>query len=101
MALDVAISMNPVEAINIDTDTTFLLMLEAQARGHRLFVYTPERIALEDGRVPPRVRSLTLRPGQGDHHQLGAYQRRDMAGMDVVLIRQDPPFDLAYISATH
>jgi len=101
MALNVAIQMDPVEAINIETDTTFLLMMEAQTRGHALWVYTPERIALEEGVVTARGRSLTLQPVKGDHHRLGAFEVRDLSGMDVVLMRQDPPFDLAYISATH
>jgi glutathione synthase len=101
MALNVAIQMDPVEAINIETDTTFMLMLEAQARGHTLFVYTPDRLALEGERVTARGRALALKPVKGDHHQLGAFEARDLAEVDVVLMRQDPPFDLAYISATH
>jgi glutathione synthase len=101
MTLSVAVQMDPVEAINIETDTTFLLMLEAQARGHALWVYTPNRIGLEDGRVTARGRSLQLKAVKGDHHQLGAHETRELAEMDVVLMRQDPPFDLAYISATH
>src|SRR6185312_13299108 len=79
MALNVAIQMDPVEAINIETDTTFLLMMEAQARGHRLWVYTPERIALEEGAVTARGRTLTLQPVKGDHHRLGAFEVRDLA----------------------
>jgi glutathione synthase len=101
MALNVAIQMDPVEGINIETDTTFQLMLEAQTRGHALFVYTPDRLALEDGRITARGRTLVLKPVKGDHHRLGAFEVRDLATMDVVLMRQDPPFDLAYISATH
>jgi len=101
MPLSVAVQMNPVEAVNIETDTTFMLMLEAQSRGHSLFIYTPERIALEDGRVTARGRAATLKPVKGDHHALGPMEARDLAAMDVVLMRQDPPFDLAYISATH
>jgi len=101
MPLQVAIQMNPVEGINIDTDTTFLMMLEAQTRGHGLWVYTPERLALEDGRVLARGKALNLRAVKGDHHTLGAMEVRDLAEMDVVLMRQDPPFDMAYITATH
>ncbi|MBV9510827.1 MAG: glutathione synthase [Caulobacteraceae bacterium] len=101
MALNVAIQMDPVEGINIETDTTFFLMLEAQARGHALWVYTPERIALEDGRVTARGRALNLQAVKGDHHRLGAFETRDLSEMDVVLMRQDPPFDMAYITATH
>ncbi len=101
MSLNVAVQMDPVEAINIETDTTFLLMLEAQSRGHSLWVYTPDRIALEEGRVSARGRPLKLKPVKGDHHELAAFETRELAEMDVVLMRQDPPFDLAYISATH
>lgn len=101
MSLKVAIQMDPIEGINIETDTTFFLMLEAQTRGHALWVYTPERIALEDGRVTARGRPLNLRAVKGDHHTLGALEVRDLAEMDVVLMRQDPPFDMAYITATH
>ncbi len=101
MPLNVAIQMDPIEAVNIETDTTFMLMLEAQNRGHALWVYSPERLALEDRRVVARGRSLTVRPVGGDHHTVGALEVRDLATMDVVLMRQDPPFDMAYITATH
>jgi glutathione synthase len=101
VSLKVAIQMDPVEGINIDTDTTFLLMMEAQARGHALWVYTPDRIAMEDGRVTARGRPLNLRAVKGDHHRLGETEVRELGEMDVVLMRQDPPFDMAYITATH
>ena len=101
MTLSVAIQMDPVEGINIDTDTTFLLMLEAQTRGHGLWVYTPDKLSLEDGRVLGRGRALNLRAVKGDHHTTGGYETRDMSEFDVVLMRQDPPFDMAYITATH
>ena len=101
MSLKVAVQMDPVEGINIDTDTTFFLMLEAQLRGHALWVYTPDKIALEDGRVLARGRALNLQAVKGDHHRLGAFETRDLSEMDVVLMRQDPPFDMAYITATH
>ncbi|MBS0409769.1 MAG: glutathione synthase [Proteobacteria bacterium] len=101
MPLQVAIQMDPVEGINIDTDTTFFLMLEAQTRGHGLWVYTPDKLSLEDGRVLARGRPLNLRAVKGDHHSVGEYEVRDMSEFDVVLMRQDPPFDMAYITATH
>jgi glutathione synthase len=101
MPLLVAVQMDPVETINIDTDTTFAMMLEAQTRGHGLWVYGPDRLALEGGRVLARGRSLNLRAVKGDHHRLGGTEVRDLAEMDVVLMRQDPPFDMAYITATH
>ena len=101
MALKVAIQMDPVERINIETDSTFMMMMEAQTRGHSLWVYTPDRISLEEGRVTARGRPLTLQAVKGDHHRLGDYEVRELSEMDVVLMRQDPPFDMAYITATH
>ncbi len=101
MPLQVAIQMDPVEGINIDTDTTFFLMLEAQTRGHGLWVYTPDKLSLEDGAVRARGRPLNLRAVKGDHHSVGEYEIRDMSEFDVVLMRQDPPFDMAYITATY
>jgi glutathione synthase len=101
MTLSVAIQMDPIESINIDTDTSFLLMLEAQTRGHGLWVYTPDKLSLEDGKVMGRGRALNLRAVKGDHHSTGDWDVRDMSEFDVVLMRQDPPFDMAYITATH
>jgi len=101
MPLTVAVQMNPVEKINIDTDTTFMLMLEAQTRGHGLWVYEPERLTLDCGQVIARGRALNLRAVKGDHHSLGETEARNMAEFDVVLMRQDPPFDMAYITATY
>ena len=101
MPLNVAVQMDPVETINIDTDSTFLMMMEAQARGHSLWVYEPDRLSMEDGQVTARGRALTLRNVKGDHAMLGPRQVRHLREMDVVLMRQDPPFDMAYITATH
>jgi glutathione synthase len=101
MPLQVAIQMDPVEGINIDTDTTFLMMLEAQVRGHGLWVYTPDKLSQEDGRIFARGRPLNLRAVKGDHHDLGQFEVREMSAFDVVLMRQDPPFDMAYITATY
>jgi len=101
MPLNVAVQMNPVEGINIDTDTSFMLMLEAQTRGHGLWVYTPDRLALDSGRVMVRGQALNLRAVKGDHHRLGGTEVRHMAEFDVVLMRQDPPFDMAYITGTY
>ncbi len=101
MALKVAIQMDPVEGINIHTDTTFLMMETAQARGHSLWVYRPEQLALEEGKVTARGRALTLRRELGNHFTAGEVETRDLSGFDVVLMRQDPPFDMAYITATH
>lgn len=101
MTLQVAVQMDPVEGINIHSDTTFLMMETAQERGHALWVYTPDRIALEDGKVLARGRPLTLRRSLGDHFTAGDLERRELSDFDVVLMRQDPPFDMAYITATH
>ncbi|MFZ5668205.1 MAG: glutathione synthase [Pseudomonadota bacterium] len=101
MSLKVAVQMDPVERINIETDTTFFMMLEAQLRGHALWVYTPDKLSLEDGRVLGRGRSLNVQAVKGDHHRVGDWEVRDMSEFDVVLMRQDPPFDMAYITATH
>jgi len=101
MPLKVAVQMDPLEAVNIEADTTFLMMLSAQARGHSLWVYTPDKLALEDGRVTARGRPVTVRAEPGAHADFGAWERREMLAFDVVLLRQDPPFDMAYITTTH
>ncbi len=101
MKLAVAIQMDPVETINIDTDSTFALALEAQARGHRLYHYMTRHLSLIDGRVVAQARRLTVRRTAGQFARLGPYERLDLATMDVILMRQDPPFDMAYITATH
>ena len=102
MALRVAIQMNPVELANPEADTTVLMALNAQDRGHSLWVYQPEQLALEDRRVTARARPLQVRATVGDHYTLGPPQVLDLReDVDVVLMRQDPPFDLAYITATH
>ena len=101
MPLTVAIQMDPVEGINIETDTTFFMMLEAQTRGHGLWRFSPDRLALEDGRVLARGQALNVRAVKGDHHTLGAVETREVSDFDVVLMRQDPPFDMAYITATY
>src|SRR5438477_10343714 len=101
MALAVAVQMDPIERINIRGDSTFALLLEAQKRGHSIVYYTPDKLALRDGKVFATVRSLKVRDQEGNHFTLGDAQRVDLMSIDVVLMRQDPPFDLAYISATH
>jgi glutathione synthase len=102
MTLRVAIQMNPIELANPEADTTFLMALNAQERGHQLWVYQPEQLALEDRRVTARARPVTVRHVVGDHVTLGAPVTLDLVeDVDVVLMRQDPPFDLAYITATH
>ena len=101
MALTVAIQMDPVERVDIAGDSTFALGLEAQARGHRLLYYGPRDLTLRETDVVARVRPLSLRNTRGDHFSLGESSVYDLSEADVVLMRQDPPFDMAYITATH
>jgi glutathione synthase len=101
MRLNVAVHMDPIERINIRGDSTFALLLEAQRRAHALSYYTPDRLALADGKVSAAVRPLVVRDAPGDHFTLGEPRVTDLSTFDVVLLRQDPPFDLAYISTTH
>jgi glutathione synthase len=101
MTLRVAVQMDPIERINIGGDSTFALLLEAQSRGYELSYYTPDRLTLRNGEVFAAVHGLSVRDTQGDHFTLGDAKRTSVSTFDVVLMRQDPPFDLAYISATH
>jgi glutathione synthase len=101
MSLAVAIQMDPIESINIDADSTFVLALEAQARGHALFHYLPSDLAFRDGRLYARTRPLEVRREKGNHFTFGTAESIDLSTMDVVLMRQDPPFDMAYITSTH
>ena len=101
MSLAVAIQMDPIEGIDIDADSTFVLALEAQRRGHALFHYLPQALNLRDGRVTARASPLEVRRERDRHATLGTPRMLDLAGVDVVLMRQDPPFDMAYITATH
>ena len=101
MSLKVAVQMDPIQRINIKGDSTFALLLEAQKRGHRLSYYTTDRLAMRDGRVFSTVEGLTVRDQAGDHFTLNAPRRVEMSEFDVVLLRQDPPFDLNYITSTH
>jgi glutathione synthase len=113
--LKVAVQMDPIESINIDADSTFALMLEAQARGHALWHYEVRHMALREGvnrpehrgagrraeRLFARARPVAVERRQGAHYRFGDLEPLDLGGMDVVLMRQDPPFDMAYITATH
>ena len=101
MSLNIAIQMDPVEAVDPETDTTVLMALSAQDRGHKLWWYAPQSLALEGRELTARMRPLEVRPVPGDHFTHGPPERRDVRAADVVLMRQDPPFDLAYITATH
>jgi len=101
MSLNVAVQMDPIQRINIKGDSTFALLLEAQARGHKLSYYTPDRLALLQGHVFATVEPLSVRDKEGNYFTLGEPRRVDLTEFDVVLLRQDPPFDLAYITSTH
>jgi glutathione synthase len=101
MSLKVAVQMDPIDRINIRGDSTFALLLEAQQRGHKLSYYTPDRLAMLDGKVFAAVQSLTVKDVAGEHFSLGESKRTALADFDVILLRQDPPFDLAYITSTH
>jgi glutathione synthase len=94
--------MDPLETINIAGDSTFAVMLGAHARGHRLWHYAAGDLSYRDGRVTAPARPVTVQRVDGDHHSYGTWETLDLAAdVDVVLMRQDPPFDLAYITATH
>ena len=101
MPLRVAIQMDPVESIDIRGDTSFALGLEAQKRGHELHYYLPDSLTLAGGRPEALCRTLELRDTVGDHFTAGPEVRQGLATFDVILMRQDPPFDMAYITATH
>lgn len=102
MSLRVAVQMDPIERINIQGDSSFALMLEAQARGHELCVYTPDRLTQIGRDVFASIRPCTVQDVVGDHVSLGEETRIDLgAETDVVLLRQDPPFDMAYVTTTH
>jgi len=101
MGLSVAIQMDPIEAVDIGADSTFRLALEAEARGHRLFYYHVDALVWQAGRVLARGRDLTVRPVEGEHFTLGPWREQNLGDLDVVLLRQDPPFDMSYITNTH
>ena len=99
--LEIAVQMDPLERINFAGDSTFALMLEAKRRGHRLWFYTPDRLSLEGERLTARANSIEVFDDPSRYYALGEATKLDLRAMDVVLLRQDPPFDLAYITSTH
>ncbi|WP_412506358.1 glutathione synthase [Roseovarius sp. SYSU LYC5161] len=101
MPLSVALQMDPIGAIDIKADSTFRIGLEALARGHSLFFYTPDRLSYQEGRIMARGWDLELRALEGNHFSLGPEREVDLSEMDVVWLRQDPPFDMSYITNTH
>ncbi len=101
MGLKVALQMDPIGSVNTDGDSTFRIALEAQARGHTLFFYTPDKLAFDEGRVTARGWPIELRREKGNHVTYGAEAEVDLSTFDVVWLRQDPPFDMGYITTTH
>ena len=101
MGLNVALQMDPIEDVSIDADSTFRIGLEAEARGHRLFQYTPDQLIFDEGRVMARGRDVSLRRERGNHVSFGDWRMADLTEFDVVWLRQDPPFDMAYVTSTH
>ncbi len=101
MSLNIAVQMDPIAHIDIAGDSTFALMLEAQKRGYNLFHYPFESLSLCDGRLTVRGEDVSVRDVAGDHFTAGERRKADLAGFDVVLMRQDPPFDMAYVTAAH
>ncbi|OWJ80542.1 glutathione synthase [Haematobacter genomosp. 1] len=101
MTLNVAIQMDPIGPVNIDADSTFRIAEEAQKRGHRLFYYTPDKLYFREGEVRAKGYPLTVRRVKGDHFTLGDLEDVRLSDFDVVWLRQDPPFDMAYITTTH
>ena len=101
MSLKVAFQMDPIQSVNINGDSTFRLAEEAQARGHSMFFYTPDKLSWQEGRVTARGRPFTVKRVQGDHVTFGDETEIDLASQDVIWLRQDPPFDMAYITTTH
>ncbi|HCY99170.1 MAG: glutathione synthase [Rhodobacterales bacterium RIFCSPHIGHO2_02_FULL_62_130] len=101
MPLKVALQMDPIGLVNINGDSTFRIALEAQARGHSLFFYTPDKLAFVEGRVMARGFPIELRREPGNHVTYGEETEVDLGEFDVVWLRQDPPFDMGYITTTH
>jgi glutathione synthase len=101
MKLKVAIQMDHVSTIDIDGDSTFVLGLEAERRGYEVWHYTPPELIFRDRKVMARAQPMKLRREKGNHFTLGAAEMIDLATLDVVLLRQDPPFDMSYITTTH
>lgn len=99
--MKIAFQMDPIEAVDINADSSFRLAEEAQARGHDLFYYQPDHLAYQEGRITARGHDLTVQRVEGNHAQLEPEREVDLADFDVVWLRQDPPFDMHYITSTH
>ncbi len=101
MSLWVALQMDPIENVSVSADSTFRIGLEAEARGHRLFQYTPDRLIYDEGRVMATGRPVTLRREQGNHATFANWATVNLSEFDVIWLRQDPPFDMGYVTTTH
>jgi glutathione synthase len=101
MSKKIAFQMDPMESVNIDADSSFHLAMEAQARGHEIYYHTPDRLAFENGKVTAKGQKMRLRREHGNHVDLGPLEHLDLHAFDVVWLRQDPPFDMGYITTTH
>lgn len=101
MTLKIGVQMDHVSSIDIKGDTTFALCLEGQRRGHELFHYTPDQLRQRGDVVSATIEAMSVRDIVGDHYTLGDRQLTDLRDLDVILLRQDPPFDMAYITTTH
>ena len=101
MSKKIAFQMDPMESVNIDADSSFHLAMEAQARGHDIYYHTPDRLAFENGKVTAKGQKMVLRRERGDHVDLGPLEHLDLHEFDAVWLRQDPPFDMGYITTTH
>ena len=99
--MKIAFQMDPIETVNINADSTFRIAEEAQARGHELFFYAPDHLAFQEGKVTARGQNFTVQRVQGQHAALSEMQEVDLADFDVIWLRQDPPFDMHYITTTH
>ena len=99
--MKIAFQMDPIQTVNINADSTFRIAEEAQSRGHELFFYTPDHLAFQEGKVTARGHYFTVQRVQGHHADLSEMQEVDLADFDVVWLRQDPPFDMHYITTTH
>ncbi|CUJ01968.1 glutathione synthase [Cognatishimia activa] len=101
MTKRIAFQMDPIDAVDINADSSFRIAEEAQARGHQLFYYSPDQLAYEEGVITARGHSMVVRREQGNHVDLGPLEKVDLSDFDVIWLRQDPPFDMHYITSTH
>jgi glutathione synthase len=99
--MQIAFQMDPIQSVDINADSSFRIAEEAQARGHELFFYSPDHLAYEEGEITARGHRMTVRREQGNHVDLGPFEKVNLADFDVIWLRQDPPFDMHYITSTH